>query len=30
MMLKRLEDFLYYIRLGYGIRAAWRQARVTL
>lgn len=29
-MIKRLEDFLYYIRLGYGIRAAWRQARVTL
>ena len=29
-MRKLLGDFLYYMRRGYGIRKAWRMARVTL
>lgn len=29
-MRKFLGDFLFYLRRGYGIRAAWRLAHVTL
>jgi hypothetical protein len=29
-MKKLAADFLYYLRRGYGVRAAWRLARVTL
>ena len=29
-MRKLVGDFLYYLRRGYGIRTAWRLARVTL
>jgi len=29
-MKKRIGDFLYYVRRGYGVRMAWRLARLTL
>jgi hypothetical protein len=29
-MRKFLGDFIYYLRRGYGIRNAWRLARITL
>lgn len=29
-MKKRIGDFLYYVRRGYGMRNAWRLARLTL
>lgn len=29
-MRKFLSDFLYYVRLGFGIRTAWRLAKITL
>lgn len=29
-MRKFLGDFLYYLRRGYGVRNAWRLARITL
>ena len=30
MMKKFIGDFLYYLRRGYGVRNAWRLARITL
>lgn len=29
-MRKFASDFLYYLRRGYGVRNAWRLARITL
>lgn len=29
-MRKFLADFVYYLRLGFGIRTAWRLAKATL
>jgi hypothetical protein len=29
-MKKLVGDFLYYLRRGYGVRNAWRLARITL
>lgn len=29
-MQKLFRDFLYYLRCGYGLREAWRLARITL
>lgn len=29
-MKKVVANFIYYIRRGYGLRAAWQMARVTL
>lgn len=29
-MKKTIGDFLYYLRRGYGVRQAWRMARITL
>lgn len=29
-MKKLISDFLYYRRRGYGVRMAWRLAKVTL
>lgn len=27
---KMITDFIYYLRRGYGIRTAWKLARITL
>lgn len=29
-MSKFIADYIYYLRRGYGIRGAWKLARVTL
>lgn len=29
-MRKFIGDFIYYLRLGYGIRESWRLAQLTL
>ena len=29
-MKKRIGDFLYYVRRGYGVRMVWELARATL